>query len=243
MKIALKVLLFFFIHLICIISGNAQKLNYGLGISHQTNFFGHNDREQFKGSFYRPALSHNWGIQTFLDINTSSGFGIRLLANSHLRTMTLAFKPPGIRASKRNGTLKTFYGTLETKMYARYLLKSKNWSFYPKFGLGLGFHSLGGNSLRGGTGLRSIEQLPPELEDENPVYVNGGLVTGGSIQPPFLVKKRRIELDIDIFISPRDFLDYPILIESGTQNLEIQGKYHYISFAINYFFRKENPND
>lgn len=243
MKIALQVPLFFFMHLICIVSGDAQKLNYGLGISHQTNFFKHNNRGQFNGSFYRPALSHNFGIQTFLDLKTSSGFEIRLLANSHLRTITLAFKPPGVRASKRNGTLKTFYGTLETKIYARYLLKKENWSFYPKFGLGVGFHSLGGEGLTGGTGLRSIEQLPPELENENPVYINGGLITGVSIQPPFLVRNRRIELDVDIFISPRDFLGYPILIESGTQNLEIQGKYHYISFALNYFFRKENPND
>ena len=223
----------------CVIPVIAQKVNYGIGLSLQTNFFHHNDRAQFEGTFYKPALSYNFGVQGFLDIQTNSAFQARLLVNGHTRRIRFAIQVPGIKTTARDGAFSQFYSSFETKLYGRYLLEMDNLDILPKLGFFVGLHYSGGVGFSKSSGHSVYEALPPDVDPESAnTFMNYGLLTGVSFRPHRLLFKRNFEIDVDLAFSPRDFLEYPIFIESAGQPIFVQGQYHYLSIAFNYYLRK-----
>lgn len=214
----------------------AQKINYGFGLSHQSNSFQYDDNDQFDNASFQAAWSHNIGFQVFFDWQAVKQFELRLLTNFHSRAIRLAVQVPDRETTAQDGSLSLFYNTTEIRLLGRYLFERGKWRLYPELGAGIGFHTPNGNGTS--TGGIAVEQVPLNLNENEKRFTNVGVIVGVSIQPPVFIFDRRIEFNLSGFFSPILFLDHPLIIESDNQDISVQGKYHYISVGLDYFINK-----
>lgn len=57
------------------------EMNWGVGISYNTHFFIHENKDKFENSFFKPDIAHLPRINTYIDLNTGSAFQFRLDLN------------------------------------------------------------------------------------------------------------------------------------------------------------------
>jgi len=57
------------------------EMNWGVGVSYNTHFFIHENKDKFENSFFKLDIAHLPRINTYIDLNTGSAFQFRLDLN------------------------------------------------------------------------------------------------------------------------------------------------------------------
>lgn len=213
------------------------QINSGIGFSSNVGLLQYEDEQQFDQSTLQRQISHNPGIHFFLESAHSDHFDYRL--NAHLNRKTIQHANSMSNSSQElKQTLAYHYLSADIGMSVSYAAH-QNVKWHPRLGLVFSINQLS-DVVHTSTGSGAVPflDLPSVFEQNDDTFFHIFIQTGVSFYPSLTIWNRQLELFLNSYLSPVDFLPNPI----DFNNVVVQGKYHFTSLGINLRFNKTKNN-
>jgi len=216
------------------------EMNWGVGVSYNTHFFIHENKDKFENSFFKPDIAHLPRINTCIDLNTGSAFQFRLDLNLGEKKIIHSNKQTIPSGGRLKQYIKHEIISADLSFLSYYSLsRGKMGEFRPLVGFYISMNQYTGIvhgssiSSRGGPNhINENDLFPVILEVEQyPFMLYAGINLGLSYSTK--IAKRDVEFFGLFYFSPSNLFSSDFGYYANFQQETLNGKYHYFSLGMN----------
>lgn len=241
----MKISLCFFIFLLTT-SIYGQSVNFGIGLSNETQFFQHKNKAQYEPELLKPYVTNAIGLDLTIKIKRNNAF--QFYTNLHFinRKIALAYKYENYAGCTRAEGVKYDFFTIDWSINAAYLIEKKWLKIEPMLGFflsgtkyvgGSEFSKTGGNYFGGCSLGTNLLDFDFEIDENIPATIYAG-ITGGIVLQPIVNLRYPAEIFINLNYTPRNIFGNGILYQINFENKNLNGQPHSLTVGIRVWMRK-----